>query len=442
MPFRFRLFLFAALSACAPTVLQAPPATGVPSSAGASAAPDAAVPQASGTSPLPSAPATMASPVIDERGFSTWKASFIDRAAGQGFDRAFVEAALSGVQPDMRIVTSDRGQPEFSRPVSDYIRAATSAARIEEGRRRLREITYFDDIERRTGAPGAILIGIWSQESAFGRIQGDLDVITAFATLAFDGRRRDFAETELLAALSILRDGKANRAQLRGSWAGAMGQTQFIPSSYLRLGVDEDQDGRVDLWGSAPDALATAAHLLESEGWRRGGSWAVPVVAPPGFDWSVLETERRSPAAWAELGVRRADGATWSAVDQGSEAVLLAPAGAGGPAFLAFPNHFVIRKYNNSMAYALAIGLLADAVLGRPTPAWPNEVPLSRSQRLNAQTALAQLGYLKGGVDGVIGSGTRSALRAWQKSVGLTADGYLTPDLAERLRQQAGLPSA
>ena len=236
------------------------------------------------------------------------------------------------------------------------------------------------------------------------------------ASLAAQGRRRDWAEGELIAALRIIATGQASRGQLKGSWAGAMGQTQFMPSAYLSTAVDGDGDGKRDIWNSPADALASAANLLAKGGWARGQSWAREVTVPPDFDFSLTEGPKLVPDAWAALGMLRADGLPWTDADKSVEAQLIAPAGAQGPLFLLFPNHFVIRKYNNSVAYALAVGLLADRIAGagplvRP---WPAEAPLSLADRMTAQRALAALGFNPGTPDGIVGVGTRTALRSWQ----------------------------
>jgi lytic murein transglycosylase len=390
--------------------------------------PQFAWPQAAG----PTAPDT---PFAAAQDFDAWKSAFVARAVAHGLDRGFVEAELADVTPDPAVIAQDGKQPEFSRPIGDYVRSAVSATRIAEARERLVETPHLQEIEARYGVPAAVLVGIWAEESGFGRLQGDFDVLRDFATLAYDGRRRAWAETQLIDALFILRDRGVARSRLRGSWAGAMGQTQFIPEAYLKLGQDGDGDGRVDLWASPADALASAANLLAHEGWRPGESWAVEARLPADFDYALAEADAHDPAWWAAHGVRRADGAGWSAADAASHAVLILPAGAAGPAFFAFPNHFVIRKYNNSTAYALAVGLMADGARGVAPPehAWPVETPLSRDQRMAAQTALTRLGYPVGEIDGVIGSGTRAALKAWQKSRGLTPDGYLNAEMVQKL---------
>jgi len=287
------------------------------------------------------------------------------------------------------------------------------------------------------GVPGDILTAIWGMESGFGAGQGDMDVVRSLATLAAeDPRRSAWAETQLVACLKIVATGRAARGQLRGSWAGAMGQTQLIPSVFLDTAVSATGGTRPDIWGSDADALASAANLLAKAGWRRGEGWASEVILAPRFDCGLSEGPNQPPGWWAERGARRADGRAWSAADAASQAVLILPSGAAGPAFLAFPNHFVIRSYNNALPYALAVGLLADRIggAGPLVTAWPKETPLSIEDRMAAQTALAKLGYNPGAPDGMIGAGTRQALRAWQKDHGLPADGYLSPELVGRLR--------
>ncbi len=372
--------------------------------------------------------------------FDAWAGEFYDRAVKAGISPALVTREMAGLTPDPRVTSRDSRQPEFSQPVSAYIAGAVADGPIATGIRKRNEMSALGAIEQRYGVPREILIGIWSRESAFGAIQGDFDVVRSMASLAAQGRRREWAEGELIAAFKIIGSGEFSRSQLKGSWAGAMGQTQFIPSSFLSTAVDGDGDGRRDVWTSAPDALASAADLLAKGGWVRGQSWAREVSVPPGFDFGLSEGPREPPGWWADRGVRRADGQPWNAADQAAPAQLVAPAGAAGPIFLLFPNHFAIRKYNNSVAYALAVGLLADRISGRGplVKAWPNEVPLSLADRMTAQRALAAQGFDPGQPDGVVGMGTRAQLRAWQKARGFTADGYLSPAMVEKLKSEAG----
>jgi lytic murein transglycosylase len=314
--------------------------------------------------------------------------------------------------------------------------SAVTPGRIAMGAAKRDQIPPMAAIEETYGVPRDILVGVWAMESNFGAIQGQMDVVRCLATLAALGRRRPWAEDQLLAAFSILERGMAPGPRLKGSWAGAMGQVQMIPSTYLADGVDGDGDGICDIWNSAPDALASAGNLLAKGGWRRGEGWAKEVILSPGFDYSLAEGPAEPADWWARQGAKRADGLAWTTLDAQAPGILLLPSGAGGPAFLALPNHFAIRKYNNSMAYALAVGRLADGFAGGGsliTP-WPKEVALSLDDRLAAQAALAHLGYNPGSLDGIIGAKARAALRAWQKAQGLTADGYLSPDMVARLK--------
>jgi lytic murein transglycosylase len=394
----------------------------------------------------PQAPATPVKPptASGDMVFDAWAADFYPRAVAAGISPAVLDRAFAGLTPDPRVAALDSRQPEFSKPVGAYIQDVVTPGRSAIGARKLADVPGLDFIELSYGVPREILLGVWAMESGFGAIQGDYDVIRSMATLAAQGRRRGFAEHELISALKIIQSGEWPRERLKGSWAGAMGQTQFIPSSFLSTAVDGDFDGRRDIWNSPADALASAANLLAKGGWRAGQSWAREVIVPAGFDWSLSEGPKLTPAQWAAKGVVRADGLPWTAADADLPAQLAAPAGASGPAFLLFPNHFAIRKYNNSLAYALAVGLLADRFSGRAglvTP-WPAETPLSLADRMTAQRALAALGYDVGAPDGIVGMKTRAALRAWQKDQGLVADGYLSLALVQRLAAQAQAPTA
>ncbi|KQV62720.1 MULTISPECIES: lytic murein transglycosylase [unclassified Caulobacter] len=425
-----RVFLVLLLAGCADTSPQGP-LTAV--------TPPPPAPQPRTPSAPPPVPAT---PVpAGELAFDTWLADFRIRALAAGLSAELLDRELAGVTPDPKVISLDSRQPEFSKPVGDYIKGVISDDRVAVGRRKREELAYLPTIEARYGVPRDILLAVWAMESAFGQLQGNFDVVRSMVSLAADGRRRAWAEGELIAALKIIDSGEVTRAQLKGSWAGAMGQTQFIPSSYRATAVDFDGDGRRDIWGSDADSLASAANLLAKGGWKPGVGWAKEVILPAGFDYSVTEGPREIPAWWEAKGVRRADGLPWTAADAASPAMLILPAGAAGPAFLALPNHFAIRTYNNSTSYALGIGLLADRFGGGDPPVtpWPVETPLSMSDRMAAQIALARVGFNPGPADGVIGAGTRKALRAWQQSQQLPADGYLSNDMVARLKAQAGI---
>jgi len=400
-----------------------------------------AAPEPAPWSPVPSGGAPL--PPVDP--FDAWRRGFVEKAVAAGWPRNRVAEVLGGLEEDSRVVAADGRQPELSRPIGDYMAGAVSAARIRQGRARRAE--YAETLERihqRTGVAPEVLVAIWGVESNFGQMQGDYDVIRSLATLAAEGRRRAWAEEQLLAALRILFTGEAPRERLRGSWAGAMGQTQFMPDTYLSYAVDEDGDGRRDIWGSAADALGSAgAYLARRGGWRSGQGWAREVTVPPGFDYSVAEGPGRPWTEWRAEGLRPAPGQSFSPAEAAEAATLIVPGGWSGPAFLVLPNHMAIRSYNNSTSYALAVGLLADRIAGAPelSKAWPEDQPLTLADRIAAQEALTRLGFDTGGADGVIGTRTRAATRAWQKSRGLPADGYLSYGLIQALKLQAGAVS-
>ena len=376
--------------------------------------------------------------------FDAWLSGFMARAVAAGWPQDLLTRELGGLTPDPKVVSLDGRQPELSRPVGDYIRKTVSQDKIAAGQARMYSLTFWPGIEARFGVPREILLGIWGMETAFGAVMGNYDVIRSMATLAAEGRRQAWAEAQIFSALRIIASGQISREQLRGSWAGAMGQTQFLPETYVTAAIDFDGDGRKDLWGSQADALASAANLLVKGGWRRGEPWAREVILAPGFDYGLSEGPMQLPAAWSRAGARPAGAWDWSAQDARTPSSLILPAGWTGPAFLVSANHMAIRTYNNSTAYALGVGLLADAVAGRPGPItpWPVELALSLSDRQKAQSLLGQLGFYAGERDGVIGTRTRKALRQWQVSMGRPADGYLTPDLIFALEAAAwGMPS-
>ena len=377
--------------------------------------------------------------------FLAWAQGFMDRAAGAGWPRARLTEVFEGLQADPRVLAADRRQPELSKPIGDYIQASVSPTRVDAGAAlRIQDAAWLDPISQLYGPPPEILVAIWGVESSFGRVQGDYDVIRSLATLAAAGRRQAWAESQLYSALRILFTDAATRAQLQGSWAGAMGQTQFTPSDYLAFAVDGDGDGRRDIWGSAPDALASTANFLaQKAAWRRGEGWAREVVLPQGFDYGLSEGPRQAAAGWRALGVRTADGLAFRAADEAEVAGLILPAGWTGPAFLVFPNHFAIRAYNNSMVYALSVGLIADRIAGAAplTRPWPQDLPTTLADRIAAQEALTRLGYDVGAPDGVLGLKTRQAARLWQRSRGLPADGYLSWTLIQQLKAQGAAPA-
>ena len=409
----------AALAACAATTSSAPP----------SAPPPAPVPAAS-------APAAQATEAPLEERFAAWVATLRSHAQAQGVDDTTLHAALDDVHYLPRVVELDRAQPEFTRTVWDYLDLTVSPQRVTRGQDKLQQVrTQADEAAARYGVPAATLVAIWGIESNYGERTGSTPTIDALATLGFDGRREAWARSQLIAALKILQNGDIAREQMIGSWAGAMGQTQLLPSNFLAYAVDADGDGKRDIWGSPADVMASTANFLARSGWRSGEPWGTEVRLPDGFDVGRADPQiRQSSAQWAADGVRSIDGKPLPELADG--AVLL-PAGARGPAFLVGANFRAILRYNNSTSYALAVSLLAQRLAGGPAvlAAWPRELQaLSRTQLLDLQTALNARGFDAGLPDGLNGPATRDALRRYQRSVGLPADGYPTLELLQRLQ--------
>ncbi|MBL0949762.1 MAG: lytic murein transglycosylase [Pseudomonas sp.] len=368
--------------------------------------------------------------------FADWRQALRSEAIAAGIDAALFDRVFAGVTPDPAVLKADSSQPEFTRPVWEYLDGAVSSSRIGRGRVLLAQHSLvLERIEQQYGVEAPILVAIWGLESNFGNNIGSHSVIRSLATLAYDGRRQGFWRVQLLAALQILQNGDVSSERMIGSWAGAMGQTQFMPTTYNQHAVDFDGDGKRDLWGSSTDALASAAHYLQASGWQRGQPWGFEVNLPNGFDYALADpNQRRTLAEWAELGVRplAPTGAAASA-----RASLQLPAGHKGPAFLLLDNFRSILKYNNSTSYALAIGLLADNLL-RPSEVkgqWPRgERQLGRSERVELQELLTKAGFDPGPADGIIGANTRKAIRALQLQLNWPADGYPNGDLLQQLR--------
>ena len=369
--------------------------------------------------------------------FAVWKQDFITRAVSQGYERTLVEGLILPAQINEKALDRDRDQPEFTKPVWSYVDNAANATRLNGGRTQLADNqAIFNAIEGRYQVPRNYLTAIWGLESAYGKIQGDYDLIDALSTFAHDGRRSEFGEQQLFAILDILRGGHVRREQLTGSWAGAMGMMQFIPTTFRDYAVDFNNDGNKDLWTSNEDALGSAAHYLSRHGWR----WREPVFTeialPADFDYSLSDGTKKTVNDWTALGVAPVSGERWSTEAGFLDAKLLVPAGHRGPKFLTFKNFDVIKRYNNSTSYALGIGVLASALEGQAairTP-WPrDDEQLSRSDKEAMQRRLTELGYDTKGVDGQIGPNSRRAIRAWQQANGIVADGYMEQALFKRL---------
>ena len=369
--------------------------------------------------------------------FQSWKRGFRARALAEGIRADVFDAAFRGVGVNARVLELDAYQPEFSRPIWEYLDGAVSDSRVANGREQLAaKRSMLAAIESRYGVDRQIVLAIWGLESAYGYNYGSIKVIESLATLAYDGRRRDFAEQQLMSALRILQAGDITPERMVGSWAGAMGHTQFIPTSFEEYAVDFGGDGHRDLWTEdAQDALASTANYLSRFGWTQGAPWGMEVQLPGDFDYSLADSSiRRSTDVWSAMGVRAYGGAPLP--DHG-EASIEAPAGARGPVFITWSNFRVIKRYNNSTSYALAAGLLGDAIVGKPgiQASWPRgDKPLSRDEKMELQRRLTAMGHDTQGMDGIIGPNSRDAIRGFQRANGLTPDGYESKALLERVR--------
>jgi lytic murein transglycosylase len=377
--------------------------------------------------------------------FDAWREAFAAKARATGKQDATIISVLDDLTPlDQSVQTAAfDNQAEFVKPIWDYAKSAVSPTRISNGQAKLADnLVIFSLVEATYGAPREVVAAVWGMESSYGAVLGNTDAPRALATQAAIGRRKDFNEAELLAIMTGIERGLATRDQYRrGSWAGALGQTQFMPSTLLTYGRDYDLDGHTDIWTNTGDALASTGYYLEKYGWKIGEPWAIETTIPEGFDYSLGDGRKQSVAAWKALGLSPATKAIF-AHSEDLQAELFLPAGSYGPAFLLFENFGVIKKYNNADSYALAVGLLADRLVGgsdtsRP---WPTDiVMLTQQQAKDLQSGLNKLNYSAGTVDGIIGRGTRGALQKFQKDKGLIADGFPTTDMLDKVTAAANL---
>ena len=379
--------------------------------------------------------ARVASP--QPQGFLAWRESFRPKATAAGISPATFDAAFAGVGVNADVVRLDSRQAEFTKPIWEYLDSAASPARIETGRAQKAALQpTLDAIEARYGVDSQVVLAVWGMESNFGKNRGSIPVIESLATLAYDGRRQSFAEEQLVGALRILQSGDVDPAHMTGSWAGAMGHTQFIPTSYLSYAVDFRGDGHRDVWSDDPtDALASTANYLARSGWVHGQPWGMEVKVPAGFNYGSADAANIHPTAdWSARGVTRLNGAP---LPEHGPMAIIAPAGARGPAFAVYRNFAVIKKYNNATSYAMGVGHLGDRIMGAGPfqGAWPRgDRELSRTEKIALQEKLMARGYATGEADGVIGPDTTNAIRAYQRSVGMVPDGYASAELLRRLR--------
>ena len=374
--------------------------------------------------------------VASDGGLKRWLRGFKKRAAEAGIDQRVLETALAGIRYDTDIIERDRNQSEFTKTIWDYLKTAVSDTRISNGKAALAQHQKtLSAIERKYGVNKEVVAAIWGLESAYGSFRGRNGVIQSLATLAYDGRRGAFFEEQLIAALKIIQNGDTTPANMTGSWAGAMGHTQFIPTSFLEYAVDFTGDGKRDIWSDDPtDALASTAAYLKKFGWKTGQPWGVEVSIPNGFDYTLANRAiTKRPSDWAKLGVKGVNG---SVSNHGPAAVLL-PAGADGAAFLIFDNFSVIEKYNTADAYVIGVGHLSDRLQGAPAikSGWPTwDRALTFVERQEMQRRLTAQGFDTEGVDGLIGPKTINAVRAFQLSKSLRPDGYASLGLLKKLR--------
>ena len=391
--------------------------------------------------PLAQAPVLPPLPPMggDEK-FQAFVRSFETTAVAAGITPETYNRAMAGIAPVASLQPIIDEQPEFVRPVWVYLDGAVSAQRIARAKELLvQNAALLSGIEARTGVPKEILVAIWGMETDYGRDEGSYNVFATLVTQAYDGPRQFSAQRELIAALRLLQQNNYVVSEMVSSWAGAIGQTQFMPSTFFKYATDGDGDGKIDLWHSTADALASTALLFQREGWEAGKPWGYEVRLPTSFAYQDADLGNLKPVSeWASRGVMLVSGA---ALPPGDDmAALYLPAGAHGPALLLLGNFRQIMKYNDAASYALAVSLLADHMMDRPGihAAWPRgEKPLSRADRLRFQTDLAALGFDTGQLDGLLGRRTRVALRQYQVAHGLPADAYPTADMLALLDNDA-----
>ena len=355
-----------------------------------------------------------------------------------GVSRQAFEASFASYSPIPQVIELTRKQPEFTQTVQQYIDKRVTAAQASKGQAMRAEWAQtLAGAQQRFGVQPEIVLAIWGMETNFGGFMGGNNTIHALATLTENGYRPDFFRNELVTALRIVSDGHVAPNAMVGSWAGAMGHTQFMPSSFMRYAVDYNGDGRKDIWNSVPDALGSTANYLNNFGWRPGETWGYEVKLPSGFNFAAARDMGKAPLSqWQAMGITRVSGRDFPRATD--VARLYMPAGASGPAFLLLPNFDVIKRYNNSDSYALAVGHLADRILGGGsfvTP-WPaGDYALNKSQRSELQALLGRAGFDVGTPDGVIGPKTRAGIIAYQNARGLPADGHVSGLLLERLKR-------
>ena len=373
-----------------------------------------------------------------QSGFSDCLQNIRTEALRQGVPAAIIDKAFQGLTPDQKVVDLDSRQPEFTLTYAKYVGQSVTPDRIAKGMQKVTQYKgLLDQLEREYGVPGQYLVSFWGMETNYGTYMGDFSVLRSVSTLACMTKRTAFFSNETVQALRILAMNHITTQQMKGSWAGAMGNMQFMPSTFTKWAVDRDGNGRIDIWSSMPDAFASAANFLRGIGFKPGLPASDEVTLPQGFPLDQADTSVDKPVkAWAAMGVKRAGGAALPASDEPSSIVL--PAGWRGPAFILYPNFKAVMNWNRSTLYALAVSILAQQIAGGPAvmqAAPEDDQPISRDTVVDMQTRLAKLGFYTDETDGLLGPKTRSALRLFQKQAGLPADGHPTPAVVARLQQ-------
>ncbi|MHA6296811.1 lytic murein transglycosylase [Devosia sp. CAU 1758] len=377
-------------------------------------------------------------PIAAQANSGDFVRSLWPEAQRAGVSRQAFDAAFAGYNPIPQVIELTRKQPEFTQTVQQYVEKRVTAGQASKGQAMRNEWAQtLAGAQQRYGVQPEIVLAIWGMETNFGGFMGGNNTIHALATLTEKGYRADFFRSELMTALRIVSDGHVSPGSMVGSWAGAMGHTQFMPSSFMRYAVDYNGDGRKDIWNSVPDALGSTANYLNSFNWRPGETWGYEVKLPNGFNFAAAREMGKAPLSrWQAMGITRVSGRAFPRADDVGR--LYMPAGAQGPAFLLLPNFDVIKRYNNSDSYALAVGHLADRILGGggfATP-WPaGDYALSKNQRAELQALLGRAGFDVGTPDGVVGPKTRAGVLAYQQARGLPADGHVSGLLLDRLKR-------
>lgn len=375
-----------------------------------------------------------------ETGFKQWLGDFKQQALNKGISQPTLDKAFKNIKLNQKVLQSDKKQPEFTKTFFEYFDRAVSDSRIKKGLKNYaKHQELLDEVTKKYGVPGRYLVAFWGLETNYGSYTGNIPIIESLATLAYDPRRSEFFTKQLISALTILDKGHVSLKQMKGSWAGAMGQCQFMPTNYIQYAVDGDGDGKINLWDSLPDVFHSAGNFLQQLGWQKEENWGREVKLPKGFDYVLADNKtNRSLTDWKKMGITLADGRMLPEEDM--LAKLLLASDYRGPAFLVYENYKVIKRWNNADKYAIAVGHLADRIVKRPPLSKQrpkDDKGMSRAQIEEIQTLLNGFGYDTGTPDGIAGSKTRNALRDFQNKHKLPADGFASLNMLNFLKQTA-----